>query len=655
MISWSSLPYEVQLSIVVEVVNTPDVLAPASALLDILLVSPDIHDSVLGASARGIEAHNDLYLRLFNSRFDSAGPIRRLAKLAPGGLFTPDIFAVVFKYRCSLLRDIQSGAWFRRIETGHLDRKQFERALWEVLLMLWEDEGQNLMQLEHAGVENWLRDIILFFVEEDMGADGWPTETLILQLAAASFAIVSDRASVIREGKAVNRTLINALEPFFFASHRYAHTHLPITCVYPRHVREVPFVPADSLRTMDTMPIAEPFELVYFCYRLTFSPPPITNSVALIITNRQEGEDIRYLTTIPIDRAEADARNFNGATQRDWIEINHFRKLVIGVETPRAGGGSENPAGLENPLVGSRRWDHLFHRVRAVGHLLTHISDPMVDTWFNTLYTPGMLTGNWLGRIVFPDIRFYQRMLESHPAVLSVIRDSLMDHELGVYANYFQANLREYIKADEYGLGCGEAGLGNGVQNGYFSSNIDPSIGRNMYESGSEVVVNDPSEEDSRWATKRFQLQQGDTVLPKYPSLPRLELADPNVRVPVEAEEVEVSEDVEMDFEREGVEMSVPHIDVIITGETDYAHGKAWGAYTFYGRVRKLDGLVVLVRVPQNPDPNSGQGRWIFSGNIHMADTIVGRWRDTSSDVWDVGFQAPFIISKIGPGFIPPA
>ena len=37
--------------------------------------------------------------------------------------------------------------------------------------------------------------------------------------------------------------------------------------------------------------------------------------------------------------------------------------------------------------------------------------------------------------------------------------------------------------------------------------------------------------------------------------------------------------------------------DVVITGETDFEHAKAWGEFKFFGRVRSFDGLIVMVRI----------------------------------------------------------
>jgi hypothetical protein len=151
---------------------------------------------------------------------------------------------------------------------------------------------------------------------------------------------------------------------------------------------------------MATMPVSEPCEITYFGHRLTLTPPTLAPSAVLIITNRQEQVPLAYPSNIPANRAEADAQGFRGVTQEEWAELNRLRSYAIGVETPRAGSSRENLACLENPLVGSKRWDHVVNRMLAVAHHIQHGDTLLTSTWFNTMYTPGMFSGFWLGRIV---------------------------------------------------------------------------------------------------------------------------------------------------------------------------------------------------------------------------------------------------------------
>lgn len=182
---------------------------------------------------------------------------------------------------------------------------------------------------------------------------------------------------------------------------QYPHSPIPITCFYPSHIDNLPVVPPNSLHTMATMPVTQPCEVTYFGHRLTLSPPTLAPNAVVIITNRQEQVPLTHPENLPANRAEADAQGFRGATQEEWDGLNKLRSAAIGVATPRAGSAHENAACLENPLLGSERWDHVVNRMHAVAHFVQHPDIGYVSlTWFASMYTPGMFSGFWLGRIV---------------------------------------------------------------------------------------------------------------------------------------------------------------------------------------------------------------------------------------------------------------
>lgn len=62
--------------------------------------------------------------------------------------------------------------------------------------MLLDDDGNNMLQLQASHVKQFLLEQVLSRIENDLDEHGWPRETTPLQLAAASFAILSDRGSV---------------------------------------------------------------------------------------------------------------------------------------------------------------------------------------------------------------------------------------------------------------------------------------------------------------------------------------------------------------------------------------------------------------------------------------------------------------------------
>jgi len=266
----------------------------------------------------------------------------------------------------------------------------------------------------------------------------------------------------------------------------------------------------------------------------------------------------------------------------------------------------------------------------AVGNMLDNPDS--ATAWFDTMYEPGMFSGNWLGRIMYLDWSFHNRMLELHPQSFSAIAAEVGDPYMSIFI--FQANLKEHVSEGHH---VGLAG-GQGVDNVYFPFPINQRTPLETIRRGkNSVMVTDPTEHVSDNAIKEYHDWDADPEsMRKYPKP-----APPTRPFPQERE------DVEMEFEREGLGSSVPSIDVIITGETDYLHGLAWGSYLFYGRVRKLDGLLVLVRVPQ--DPEAGLGRWVFSGYVYLANTIIGFWRQSGVPVGAAGMQGSFMISKVGP------
>lgn len=93
--------------------------------------------------------------------------------------------------------------------------------------------------------------------------------------------------------------------------------------------------------------------------------------------------------------------------------------------------------------------------------------------------------------------------------------------------------------------------------------------------------------------------------------------------------------------------------------------GEAWGHYSYIGRVRQWDGLVVLLRTPvrdvhasrltlpnlvilssnQVHDPTASRGHAIFKGYVH-GESLVGRWRDTTTDMQAVGYEGGFVLCR---------
>jgi len=183
MPSWLDLPYEVQELVVAELVTNFD---EVQCLRNLLLVSVEVHDTLVGATQRGFAANNHIFIVLFEHIFDSAAAIRRLGSKSDISAY---VYAATFKERCKLLKAIKTGRFMREITT----REELAEKLWLIYLMLLDDDGKNCKQLDLAGTTKFMRDLLFDIVLNERDENEWPIETDYLQLTAACFWILADR------------------------------------------------------------------------------------------------------------------------------------------------------------------------------------------------------------------------------------------------------------------------------------------------------------------------------------------------------------------------------------------------------------------------------------------------------------------------------
>ena len=78
--------------------------------------------------------------------------------------------------------------------------------------------------------------------------------------------------------------------------------------------------------------------------------------------------------------------------------------------------------------------------------------------------------------------------------------------------------------------------------------------------------------------------------------------------------------------------------------QTLHRHGQAWFHHRYYGRVRRYDGLIAIVRYEVH---HPGQNVWIFRGYVTGDKNLVGSWRAWSNDVTVIPLEGPFVMSKV--------
>ncbi|EGO03025.1 hypothetical protein SERLA73DRAFT_70490 [Serpula lacrymans var. lacrymans S7.3] len=86
-------------------------------------------------------------------------------------------------------------------------------------------------------------------------------------------------------------------------------------------------------------------------------------------------------------------------------------------------------------------------------------------------------------------------------------------------------------------------------------------------------------------------------------------------------------------------------VDIIITGKTEDRFRDAWGGYSYIGRIRPSDGLIVLLREPLDPLMEM-LGRSIFRGYVVGSRNFVGRWRGVAGGAQTPEWEAAFSMCK---------
>jgi len=117
--------------------------------------------------------------------------------------------------------------------------------------------------------------------------------------------------------------------------------------------------------------------------------------------------------------------------------------------------------------------------------------------------------------------------------------------------------------------------------------------------------------------------------------------ADVILREAMDEDDTDTASDVSTEMENYIENMCSGICDIIVTGETLDRHGQAWHHYNFYGRIRSWDGLVAIVRVPDDLN----YGVYILRGYI-VAGNFVGSWRLRMNNPNAIPLEGPFVMSR---------
>ncbi|KIJ66590.1 hypothetical protein HYDPIDRAFT_26924 [Hydnomerulius pinastri MD-312] len=640
------LPLEILEDVTSELLDDP--YSSPSAILSLLLTCKQIYQLL------GVRVNKHLYARIYGTRFDRSAASRRLGEL---GSNSPGLSFQLFAY-CRALRCIRRGDIYAH---------DILPTFWSCFSMMMENDGKNRCQLEVAG----LPDFVDRFVRERLhegSEDGWPAESEVNSLAMWLLWFTSTEERLRAETSAQRAQMTNLILPYVLMPIRYSayfapHTHftlplpsnlpqaphsfLTVHGAYPKYrdglSRMMPLYQAAELEV--GIPLASvAAKLVYFSRREVFPvgvPPhlPRTREHALQLGLNMVGptqEDVQELNAHKI------AKLVPKSSWDWWSEIKDYDKL------------SPDELAVRAPSV---KWDDDWNRLTDCNNLYTPVSLK------RSHYSPGLLSGLWQGRMLFPDDALNGALMQTPqmPAVFN-------EQTLGLTAHPVFMRLREYHCMDvdhNQPIPCGgRGGLQDGIHNAWFPNSmryqeVSHGLAITCQERTSfydEYVAGGPDLHDES-KCRGCQYRGTSEMIFREGDAHYLDMLD-DVMAEEPMGEDEEDDGMEEDVNDADADMGVADqnelvikrkcdgiLDIVLVGETDVRHGQAWHHYRFYGRVREWDGLVALIRVPFAPNAQH-LGIWIFTGYVVGGQNFVGNWRTTSHPGEPVTFESAFAMSK---------
>ncbi|KAF5346336.1 hypothetical protein D9758_011503 [Tetrapyrgos nigripes] len=439
-----------------------------------------------------------LFARIFSYKFSFSAIHRRE--------YTPKYSEIAFQLRrsCEALREVK-----HRLLSPHPFAEQSDRRLLpldDIFLTLWfmciDDDGCNRMQMECAGVYQWVER----YVRTQLYAEtehGWPIDNPRNSCAMWIMWFLTSKARLLAEDDLARDELINFVLPFVTVPFHYPsafappnHFHLPLGAssahdmprnthtytiptshgdypIYINHNRTWRSYHYDHLTPL-VIPLAtESAKLLYFSRRettlLAIPPLPTTREEFNNRTRQRIVDDTAHLGTKGPSPTEIERRvsQETGPTQEDIVELN---ASLLGGELVQQdlvsrygkGGGAAlvQPAPYRQAEDGefieidesgcaSRRWDNDWWRVRQCHSCLDAHEAPTMMAGFpkkGRVYEPGSLTGLWAGRMLIPSQqRLEALLLPPEPAAPVSIPIHFNEEHLGPLTVPVYMRLREYV------------------------------------------------------------------------------------------------------------------------------------------------------------------------------------------------------------------
>ncbi|KAH7920230.1 hypothetical protein BV22DRAFT_1040065 [Leucogyrophana mollusca] len=580
---------------------TDTLLGPPADLVSLLCTSRTVNELLCFAN------NSHLYARIFRFKFDSSAVERRL----PIGWSSTPCLAVELRKRFAALKRIRRSS----VEAFyHLDD------LWVAYLMMLESDGRNEAQLfEWAQLPRWVDCVISYRIRASPeSGSSWLLDSVGTSISLWLLWMSSNRETVGTEQSRRRNESMRLLCPFVVLAHKFSSAYAPDSHFYIPLCKSVQFLAPGS-----SGPPPEASKITYYGHRLTLAAPLLTPAALLNFVIRieaQQDESVlpASISQLPENRVHAISLGLLGPrlTQEDVTDF-HYGTRTRAFERHRLRVDSDG-----EEVQSSKRHDQDWFRLVSCRDLWADDS-PLKGI----VYPLGTLIGKWNGRILVPDP-------QAHLNVLVNPRGPTQNVPL--YHERLACRFEEHhcLSPDEPLTAPSDAkGWGEDILSAWLPRFLK------VERKNDGIEIFDPTTNQHT----RYETYRPERSVPySKPVWDKAQVAQTIWRSQTPALLQENLSDDEYEDVYEYKSSGVR--DIIITGETSEREGDAWGHYSFIGRVRQWDGLIVLLRIPKNV-ADINRGRWIFKGYMHEHN-LVGRWRETGTAMNGAGLEGGFVLCK---------
>ncbi|KAK0184609.1 hypothetical protein F5146DRAFT_987828 [Armillaria mellea] len=646
---------------------------------------------------------NAVFRQIFTFKFSYGAVSRRALELT-----SQDLKHQLCWYRKTLQFILERRGLDGERELRNTYDVDVSEVLWAVYVMCLDDDGYNLRQLAAVGTYEWIHDFVTLRLYDGASeTGGWPLDNCVNALALWIFWRLSTKVRLLSETEETSERIIHLILPFVTVPFRYASAFAPpnhfvlplrshaynfsnLSSQIPFRTRSAHFlsVPTPHGPYPVYLSPSRVWSQVHFSRRISLTCPLVTTAAKLLFFSRRELLPYGMNYNLPRNRSLAIANGLDGPTQEDIDEMNLHR---LGGPDGKYGGtklpavvpdSSDEVSDLSKSYdsewyrlcLCTNAWadglgddDEIWRRAKLGKGMRVKTADHEIrELRFRhaEMYVLGLLTGLWAGRmaLLIPNQNDSPTQ-NDNPVPLP---QGFSEDYLGLISVPVYMRLREHVS--------------------YAGGDIIPTGAKgpvpSCYEDADDEDDMDEDDVDSLHDVEMAsegELEDDDMPLTEdegRPEIDRQHLLDEfdqgmrNAYFPQDRKRRNVGVSAVANDEDAPLD-SIPLPpctgvqDVIITGKTDDRHGQAWRHYTYYGRVRRWDGMIGILRIAVSfvlfsiswvlmprvsLQRNRRLGNLFFFGYIVDGKNFVGNWRITHEDPGMPAWAGPFVLSKVTEG-----